>query len=199
MKKLEVFLDSHFYPISVSILAFIAWVAEGPYQYINYSIVVLFLITAAIIMAFFKDTSYAIPLFLGLMFMVNIEKLGLKDIQKFSVIYILVGLIIIALLTHLIKFKPKLKFGFLFPGFLLLAISYMVPLYYVTYSTTLFVISMVGFIYLAIYVFFGSTAHNKTDKLLTYFFYASIIILAQLIFVEIKGYLSYNNDLTYIE
>ena len=199
MKKLELFLDSHFYPISVTILAFIAWVAEGPFQYVNYGIVVLFLIMAAIIMAYFKDTSYAIPLFLGLMFMVNIEKLGLKDIQKFSVIYILVGLIIIALVIHLIRFKPKLKFGFLLPGFLLLAISYMIPLYYVTYSTTLFVISMVGFIYLAIYVFIGSTAQNKTDKLLTYFFYASIIILAQLIFVEIQGYLSYSNDLTYIE
>lgn len=199
MNKLETFLESHFYPLIVCLLAFVACAADGPYQFVNYGIVVLFLLTSAILMALFKDTSHSIPLFLGLMFMVNIEKLGLKDIQKFSPIYILVFLVAVSLLVHLMRFRPKLKWGMLLPGFLLLAISYIIPIYYVTYSTTLFIISMIGFVYLAVYIFFGSTAQNKTDKLLTYFFYASLIILAQLIFVEIKGYISYDNTLSYIE
>ncbi len=63
MNKLETFLESHFYPLIVCLLAFVAWAADGPYQFVNYGIVVLFLLTSAILMALFKDTSHAIPLF----------------------------------------------------------------------------------------------------------------------------------------
>ena len=69
MKKLELFLDSHFYPISVTILAFIAWVAEGPFQYVNYGIVVLFFNYGSHqLLAILKILLMQFLLFLGLMF-----------------------------------------------------------------------------------------------------------------------------------
>ena len=113
--------------------------------------------------------------------MVNIKSLGLRDIRELNFLYIVFGLVVIGLAIHLIRFRHKFEVGYLSLGFLLIAISYVLPMMYIPFSKTLLAISLVGFLYLAIYLFFRNTSYGKTELIMKYFFFASLIILIQLL------------------
>lgn len=190
MIKLEKILKSDFYPLILSLVAALAWMFNGNLAGINKAFIVIYLLLAAFILVTFKDTSYTIPIFLSLLFMVNTKNLGLRDIRQLSFMYVIFGLVVIGLAVHILRFRHKFKVGFLSLGFLLIAISYFLPLLYIPFSRTLFAISLIGFIYLAIYLFVMNTSYNKTETILKYFFYASFIILIQLYSGYLKGLLS---------
>ncbi len=190
MIKLEKILKSDFYPLIVSLVAAVAWMFNGDLAGVNKVFIVVYLLLAAFVLAQFKDTSYSIPLFISLLFMVNTKNLGLRDIRELSFMYVIFGLVVIGLAVHILRFRHKFKVGFLSLGFLLIAISYFLPLLYIQFSRTLFAISLVGFIYLAIYLFVMNTSYNKTESILKYFFFGSFIILIQLYSGYLKGLLS---------
>lgn len=190
MSRLEKFFSGNFFPFIISAIAVVAWAFTGDFWYINRGIIVGFLLLAALLLALYKDTSYVIPVFLSLLFMVNSKGIGLKDIRDLSFMYVIFGLLVIGLAIHLLRFKHKFNAGFLTLGFLLIAVSYILPMMYLTYSNTLLAISLVGFLYLAVYLFVRNTSYAKIERMLKYFFFASLIIVAQLYFGYVRGLLS---------
>ncbi len=192
MIKLEKFLKSDIYPLILSVGAAVAWMFSGNLAGVNKLFIVVYLLLAALILATYKDTSYTIPIFLGLLFMVNTKNLGLRDIRELSFMYIIFGLVIIGLAIHILRFRHKFNIGFLSLGFLLIAISYFLPMLYIPFSKTLFAISTIGFLYLVIYLFVLNTSYNKTETILKYFFFASFTLLIQLYGGYLKGLLAMN-------
>ena len=190
MNKLKKFLSGNIYPLLISIGGAAAWMFTGNLQMVNQGFIIGYLILAAVILALFKNTSHVIPIFLSLLFMVNIKNLGLRDIRELSFLYVVFGLVVIGLAIHVIRFRHEFNVGYLSLGFLLIAISYLLPMLYIPFSKTLLAISLVGFLYLAIYLFFRNTSYGKTEQIMKHFFFASLIILAQLIYGYTKGFLS---------
>lgn len=189
MKQIERFLNSQIYPLITAILAFVAWYFKGDLIMVNYGIITGFLVIITVILAFFKDTKHVIPLALGLMFMINIEQIGLTEIREFSIVYIVFGLSIIGLAVHFLRFKHKFKFDWMTLSFLLIAVTYVIPMVYMPYSNTSLVISFFGFVYVILYLFFKNTSTARAETILTYFFYASLTILAQILYSFGTGFL----------
>lgn len=199
MNKVESFLKGNLFPLIISVGAVFAWISNNESLMINQMLIMGYLLLAGVIFALYKDTSYAIPILLALMFMINTKGIGLTDIESFGFIHVVVILVSMGLITHLLRFRHPFKFGFLFLGFLLIAISYLLPLFNVPYSSTLLSISLIGFIYLALYLFFRNTNYNDIDRLMRYFFFASLILVAQLYFIIIKGYVSFDSSLNFLD
>lgn len=189
---MENFLKSNIYPLILSVIAAVVWMFSGNLEIINRLFIVVYLLLAALILATYKDTSYAIPIFISLLFMVNTKNLGLQDIRELSFIYIISGLVITGLTIHILRFRHKFNIGFLSLGFLLIAISYFLPMLYIPFSKTFFTISTIGFLYLAIYLFILNTSYSKTETILRYFFFASFTLLIQLYGGYLKGLLAMN-------
>lgn len=189
---MENFLKSNIYPLILSVVAAVVWMFSGNLEIINRLFIVVYLLLAALILATYKDTSYAIPIFLSLLFMVNTKNLGLQDIRELSFMYIISGLVITGLTIHILRFRHKFNIGFLSLGFLLIAISYFLPMLYIPFSKTFFTISTIGFLYLAIYLFILNTSYSKTETILRYFFFASFTLLIQLYGGYLKGLLAMN-------
>ena len=189
---MENFLKSNIYPLILSVVAAVVWIFSGNLEIINRLFIVVYLLLAALILATYKDTSYAIPIFISLLFMVNTKNLGLQDIRELSFIYIISGLVITGLTIHILRFRHKFNIGFLSLGFLLIAISYFLPMLYIPFSKTFFTISTIGFLYLAIYLFILNTSYSKTETILRYFFFASFTLLIQLYGGYLKGLLAMN-------
>lgn len=194
MKKFEKVFENHLFLMIVTALAFVAWISVGKYQWLNQGIIAGFLIAATITMTLFEDSSKALPFYLSLLFMVNTKQIGLTDIQGFSFLYVVGLLVALGFALHLLRFRHKYQFGWLTPGLLLIAISYMLPLIYIDYSTTLLVISLSGFGYVLLYLFFRNTSESKTDTILTFLFYISLLLLSQMAYVFIKGFLAYPKE-----
>lgn len=189
---MENFLKSNIYPLILSVVAAVVWMFSGNLEIINRLFIVVYLLLAALILATYKDTSYAIPIFISLLFMVNTKNLGLQDIRELSFMYIISGLVITGLTIHILRFRHKFNIGFLSLGFLLIAISYFLPMLYIPFSKTFFTISTIGFLYLAIYLFILNTSYSKTETILRYFFFASFTLLIQLYGGYLKGLLAMN-------
>ncbi|NLN50677.1 MAG: hypothetical protein GX149_03520 [Acholeplasmataceae bacterium] len=165
MKQIERFLNSQIYPLITAILAFVAWYFKGDLIMVNYGIITGFLVIITVILAFFKDTKHVIPLALGLMFMINIEQIGLTEIREFSIVYIVFGLSIIGLAVHFLRFKHKFKFDWMTLSFLLIAVTYVIPMVYMPYSNTSLVISFFGFVYVILYLFFKNTSTARAEQI----------------------------------
>lgn len=178
MKKIEKFLESNLYPLIAAFLGFIAWTLPNNFLWLNNTIMILLVLMAVFLLSFFKNTKYIIPIALSLMFMINVQKIGIEDIEGISVYHVLIGLAIFGLTVHFIRFKYQFKFDFIAFGLLLIAISYFIPMAYMPFSSLFLFVSMTGILYVLFYLFFISTAKVTTDEILNYFFFASLQLLA---------------------
>lgn len=178
MKKTEKFLNSNLYPLLVALIGFIAWVVPDNFLWLNNALILTLVVVVVLLLSFFKNTKYIIPILLSLLFTINVEGLGIQDIEGISIYHVMVTLALVGLVIHFIRFRHKVKFDFIAFGLLLIAISYIIPMFYMPFSNMLLAISVTGFLYLLFYLFFISTAKVKTDDVLNYFFYASLQLVA---------------------
>lgn len=198
MKRFNNFLESHLYLLVISVGAFVGWFIKFDLTILNTSIsinelfIIGYLFWGLIILTFVEDTKHLILVYISTLLMFNSKDLGLEYLNGFNAIYVMVALLIIGVIIHLIRFKPKLKWGTMSIGFGLLALSYFLPFIYseIKFSLTALAISFVGVIYLIFYWFFKSTSTTKTNDLLTYLFFASITIMLQIYSVVIYNYLT---------
>ncbi len=199
MKKFEKFLQSCFYPLLMVVAGFSAWVSKGNLIHLNYTIIVLLLVFMSVILALFKDTKHIIPIVLTLLFVINIENIGLTEIRQLSIVYVIVGLVVIGLAIHFLRFKHKIKADLFTLALFLIAISYVLPMMYMEYSNTSFAISMFGFVYVILHMFFKSTSTTKLEELMNFMFYASLLILSQMLYSHITGFIRFFNEYGSVE
>lgn len=182
MKRIEGFLESNLYPLIVAFLGFIAWVLPKNFFWLNSTLIILLVLLAVFLFSFFKNTKHIIPIALALMFMINVQNIGIEDIEGISVYHVMIGLALFGLIIYFAKFKYKFKFDFIAFGLLLIAISYFIPMTYMPFSSLFFFMSFTGLLYFLFYAFLISTAKVSTDEILNYFFFASLQLLAILIY-----------------
>jgi len=182
MIKIETFLKSNIYPLMVAIIGFIAWALPANFLWLNNTLIILLVVISVLILAFFKNTKYIIPILLSLLFMINIEKIGVEDLSGFTVYHLMLILVLVGLTVHFVRFKYEFKFDFIALGLLLIAISYFIPMSYMPVSSLVFSVSLTGLLYLLFYLFFKSTAKVTTAEVLNYFFFAALQLLAILVY-----------------
>ena len=127
------------------------------------------------------------------------QNIGVKDVEGLGIFHLIAILTITGLVIHFIRFKHKFKFDWIALSLLLIAITYIIPMFYMPFTGLLFSISMSGFIYVLIYLFFRSTAEVKTDQVLTYFLYASMQLMAIMLYSMGKGFYELIQNNTFIE
>lgn len=192
IKKLELFLNSTYYLLSLGILTFLFWFINidsfGPNPYfdtlelIGISIFVLFM---ALCLVLYEKTIYTLPLVISSIFMLSNQNMGMTTLNELWMFYVVLSIVVVAFIYHFIKFKVKLTKGFLGISLLIVAITYLLSItgYFLDqkpFEFSVIFISFMGIIYLLIYMFFRSTNDGSYTKyLFKYFYYMSYVVILQ--------------------
>lgn len=206
MQKLIKFINSNLHYFMITIFTFVGWIIDAQFTLVGRTISVneifltIIVLWAAIILALVKDTKNVIFILIAALLTLSTQNLGINTINDANFLYIIVAIFFIGLLTHIFRFRYHFKWGYMTIGFTLMALSYFLPIIFEDIEATnlLYIISSIGIIYLVIYWFINSTSSAKTEDLLKNFFFMSIIILLQLYYTYIVGYIGYGN-LSFLE
>lgn len=193
MKKIESFLKSKLYIVSIVTFAVIAFISRDQLQYLNTYITLFFLVLFALLLASFKNTLYTLPIAFALLYTYNVKNPNLNTISEFNIIYLIVIFILVGLVVHFIRFKPKPKGGVLSLAYLLFGIAYLIPMLYRPFTMTLLQLSFVGLIYFLIYQFYTSTAKVDKDYSLWVLYGFSLLLAFEMTYHIGLGF--FNNNL----
>jgi O-antigen ligase len=202
MKKITKFLDSKFYIFGVFAFTLITWSIyhdTPPYQFNIFNMIGVFslIFLIALLMIFFNDTKYTIPPFLSLFFVVNKADLTF-DTTTVVVPIIVMALLIISFVTHMIIYKFKLSKKTFFYGFLLIAISYIIPLIYTPFLSAGLAPSLIGLTYVFVYVFFANTQKADFKYYFTILMAINLLLVMQVFIYIYRGFFIWT-DLPFFE
>lgn len=189
MKQIEKFLKSYFYPIIIGALGFIAWSLPDSLLLLNNVLIVSMLALMALILVLFKDSKYSIPIILALLFTINAQDLNVDAVSGFNIYYIMFIMLFLGFTIHIVRYKPSFKLDLIGLMLLLIAITYIIPMFYMGVTTEALAISASGFIYFALYLFYKNTTEATVEEILVYLFFASIQLMAVMLYPMIKEYL----------
>lgn len=195
MKLIERFLNSGLYLGVVFLVTFISWsfYEETPPYLFNYynTLGILWLILVmTLILSFFRNTLYVIPLLVSILFIINKSNMDFETTAAFGFHYIGFSLIFLGPIIHMIRFKPKFKKGYFFLGLFLIALGYVIPLIYTPFVLSAFPISLIAFAYLLVYIFFTSTVKGNLNYLFKMMMFANLLLTAQVFFYLYQGYMA---------
>lgn len=199
MKKIEQFLNSNYYFILITVIGFFTWVMKDDLKQYNEFGMLLLLIPMALIFIFFKNTLYTMPLFATLLYIYNVQGMSLETISGFHFVYVLFFFFIIGPIVHIIRFRPTLKKGMLFLAFFLSGLAQILSIFYVKVTPTYLQISLFGFFYLLIYIFFVSTSKTNLSYLMRIMFFMSILLTAEILYNIYQGYQDLDPALSFKE
>ncbi len=195
MTKIENFLNSNLYIASVFLFTFISWsfLFETPPFYFNvFNMFGLFILvlTITLCLSFFSNSLYALPPSMGMFFVVNHPSLTFDTTTLFFPILMMI-LLVSGFIIHLVRFKPILKKGRFYLGFLLLAFAYVIPLIYTPFQFKAIPVSMMAFFYFVFYVFFRSTMKGNLDFLFKLLLSINLLMCAQMAVYLLMGFLGH--------
>lgn len=190
LQKIQKGLNSKYYLPTISLIVLIFWFIPYLIQqryYITGTAVnavegfglILLAIIALIVLIFYKETYYAIPIITFVPFMFS---------HPFDVytspacLYIAIAILAFGLIIHFIRFRTKLKFGHFLGGIILLGIGIMLGGINIKTDTRWFnflIVSgcVVGFVIL--YVFLSSTIKITYEDIARLMTYLGIILVIQ--------------------
>ena len=99
MKSIERFLKSRWYLLLVFLLAFIGFISSGQYKVINQFIILLFLITFLLLLVFFDNSVYTIPILLASIYSFNQQNTSLSTIHGLNFIHIIPFFLMVSILS----------------------------------------------------------------------------------------------------
>jgi O-antigen ligase len=201
MKRFERFLNSDYYIAIIMVITVVAWSfykETPPYLFnVNNSIGMVFLVSVvSLSLILYRNTLYTIPPILGILIIINKSNMDLSTATKGGFIYYAFSIFVVGLIIHLIRFRPKLKMGIFFVGFLGIALSYVMPLFFIPFDITNIPTSLIAFLYLLLYVIISSTAKSSLDYLFKILLFLNLALTAQVFFYLYQGYLQ-NPDLEF--
>ncbi|MBN3489951.1 O-antigen ligase family protein [Acholeplasma equirhinis] len=202
--KLEQFLQSKYYLISVSIFTFLFWFINidsiGPKPYFDVLELIgisIFVLVMAMILILFKETIYTFPLLPHAVIMLSNQDMGMENLNEMWILYVVIAILIGAFIYHFIKFKIEFNFGKLGLGLSILAGAYLLSIigYLMDskpFDMSILMISSMGLIYLALYLFYRIT---NEKPFLEYIFrtmlYLSIVVILQTFTMMIFYYIDH--------
>ncbi len=196
MKLIERFLNSGVYIALIFLITLISWsfYQETPPHIFNiYNIIGIFVLVSLmfLILIFFQNTLYITPILISILFVVNETGMDFSTTTSALWMYVVVGLVIIGPIIHVLRFKPKLKKGHFTLGFLLIAISYVLALFFIPFDINAIPVSMMGFLYLGFYIFLLTTAKGSVDYIFKILIFINILLTAQLGLFLYRGYIAH--------
>jgi O-antigen ligase len=196
MKKIEQFLGSGFYIATIFLITFISWSFyqdTPPYDFNLYNMLgVFFLILMnTLILIFYKNTLYILPSLFSLLFVLNKSNMNFDTVGSLGFPYLALFTFFIGPVIHLIRFKPKFNKGIFFLGILLIGISYILPLIYLPFDIRAIPVSMMGILYLLIYIFFTSTVKGNLNYLFKVMMFINLLMVFQVFFYLYQGYMNH--------
>ena len=185
MRPIEKFLNSSYYIASIFLITYITWLFKSdtpPFDFNLFNMIGIFilLVIMLLILSFFDNSLYILPVIAGILFVISKHDLSFTTVSQFGFPYIGFILFITGPIIHVFRFKPKLRKGALFKGFLLLSIAYLLPLIYMPFEFSAIPVSMMGVIYLLIYMFLTSTLKGNINYMMKIVFGISMLLSLQL-------------------
>ncbi len=194
MKKLESFLSSGIFIFLIFLITFLSWsfYQDTPPYILNiFSMIgiLVLVILSSLILSFFRNTLYTVPLILSFLFIVNKSGIPLDSFSQLAFFFLIFGLFLIGPIVHFIRFKPTMKRKKFFWGYLFIALSFLMPLIYLPFSFHLLLVSLAGVFYLGMYLFYSNTLKGNLDYLFKVLLFVNLLLTAQVLFFYYQGYL----------
>ncbi len=194
MKKIESFLNSGLYIAIIFGITLVAWsfYKETPPHVFNlYNMVGVFLLILVntLLLSFFRNTLYTVPVVISFLFIINKSTISFDSVGSMDFPFIAFFVAMMGFLIHFIRFKPQIKRHQFFIGFALIAISYVIPLLYTPFSVSGLTVSLMGALYLGLYLFYSSTIKGNIDYLFKILLLANILLTAEVAIYLYRGYL----------
>ncbi len=194
MKSFLTFLKSGYYLGLIFLLTFTIWTFyedTPPYAFNLYNMMgILFLILLGTLwFILFEDTTVTLPTTLAILFFINKSNMDFETVASFGFPYIGVGLFFLGPIVHLIRFKPRFRLNTFFWGFLLIGVSYLIPLLYLPFEISAIPVSMMGILYLLLYLFYANTLKGDLRYLFRILLGINLLLTFQVFFYLYQGYL----------
>jgi|GEM_PF-4862638 len=189
--KLENFLNSKLYPLAMIIITFLFWVFQDKNSTTIQTLTIVafsfYIVLITLFLIFFKDNLYMMFTAMCALFVIGVSHysaLNVTFFEKYPFIYLLIIIIVIAFVYHIIKYKVKLKMHALGLSFVFIAIGYIAALRLNSNALnnlgTYIIQTLVGPVYLFLYLFFVNTIEKKSLKIFMYmFFMICLLVTAQ--------------------
>ena len=199
-EKIERFLQGHIYPALIVLISFVIWtfrfyVSED--MIISTTLYSMFLLTFPlfVILVFFKNTTYTIPILLSIIFSIGITKIDIDSIHEAWQVFIHLALVFIGMAFHLINYRVKIKLHSLGISFIFVILYFVIPLIYTPINEVSLLLSSLGFIYAYIYLFYANTIKgNQVHYLMRVFALLGIMLSLQLFSGWLYGLSLYEGD-----
>jgi len=194
MKKIEAFLNSGLYIAIIFLITFVSWTMYEdtlPYDFNLYLMIgVFFLIVInTLILISFKNTMYIVPVLISFLFIINKSDMTFDTVAALGFPITAFSIFLIGPIVHIIRFKPEFKKGLFFFGFMLIAISYLIPLVYIPFDIRSVPVSLTATLYLAVYLFMSSTMKSNLNYLFKIMMFANLLLTFEVFFYLYQGYL----------
>lgn len=194
MKKIEQFLNSRYYIALIFLITLVAWsfYKETPphaFNIYNMTIVYFLIFLNALILGLFKNTLYSVPILFSFLFIINQSDITFENANEIGFPMISTLTLIAGYSVYFIRFKPSIKLKKFALGFLLIAISYVIPLIYMPYSLSSLSVSLMGFVYFGFYIFYSNTMEGNMKYLFTVFLMINLLLVFQVSFYLYQGFI----------
>ncbi len=161
-QRLEKFLAGHLYIFLVAVLSFFIWtykffVPDDLIMTATFGSMMVLAILFFLVLFFYENSIYSLPIILTALFTIGIYKLNIESIGPAILGFMVAVIFFVSFIVHIIKYKVKLKLNALGLSLVLVAISFLIPLIYRPFTQSAFILSIMGVVYLFIYLFYSNT------------------------------------------
>ena len=153
------FLNSFYYIISVVLFSYVIWLLrfflKGDVLVLTtFALMLVLSIVFSVVVIFFENTIYSIPIALSLLFTLGFTNIDLTTMGSAALGFLAAILIVFSIIIHMVRFKVKPKLNLLGLSFILIALSFLIPLIYRGVNENNGFVSLLGLIYLLIFLLF---------------------------------------------
>ena len=192
MKLIERFLNSSWYIVLVFGLTFLSWTFyqdTPPHDFNVYNMAgVFFLILIfALLLAFFQNTLYTVPLLMSFLFVLSKTNMTFETVAELGFPYFAFFVFLLGPIIHIIRFRPKLTVGRLTLGLVLIALAYLIPLSYLPFDLRAIPVSIMGVIYVLVYLILLSTTKGNLAYLFKILLVVNLFFTAQVFVYVYRG------------
>lgn len=203
LKTFESFLQSKYYIGIIFLITLMAWSfnwATPPYAFNVYNMMIVFLLILfnTLILGLFKNTQYSVPLVFSVLFIINESNISFENVNGLGFPIVSTSLAIAGYSVYFIRFKPIIRLKTFALGFILIAVSYLIPLIGIPYSNSSLAISIMGLIYLFFYLFYSNTMRSDLNYLFIVLYVINFLLIYQVGYYLYQGYML-NPDLPFDE
>lgn len=196
-EKIEQQLGGRIFPVLMIAISFMIWsyryfIPTEHLMVISFFSLFLLSIPFFLISFFYKNTIYTLPIIFGMVFSLGIQNMNLDTFDLALIGFLNIGLIIIGMIVHVIKFKPQFKLKTIGASMIIVSISFILPEFAKPFVPVGMMLSLLGVLYLIIYLYYANTIEgNQLHYLMRIFMQTGLMLTFQIILMWYDGFLAW--------